>query len=74
MLDGQIFADWSRPVRARGLKLHLLTVITHIRQSRPVRARGLKLRPLYACILEYLSRPVRARGLKHTPALPDLTW
>ena len=58
------FEHESHPVRVRGLKLTLFSLLVKLLGSHPVRVRGLKL-SLYHCRdLELMSHPVRVRGLK----------
>ena len=59
----------SRPVWARGLKLHIIYQINSSIKSRPVWARGLKQEILFENGYEWMSRPVWARGLKQKTTL-----
>jgi len=57
--------QWSRPMRARGLKLYYISTIEKLYKSRPMRARGLKHKTIFSFRFKNMSRPMRARGLKH---------
>ena len=57
-------ACWSRPSRARELKLNRRISLLREIQSRPSRARELKLMSLCRLVVAEVSRPSRARELK----------
>ena len=58
-------ASKSRPMRARGLKQHMLAVVEREVRVAPHAGAWVETKPNESCVSATASRPMRARGLKH---------